>query len=110
MRHTAGGAGRPQQGPDPGPAGRSRWERVPYLVILVGLAAGLLWISSGEQYVRSGTLELAGVLLLAAVARMALPERRAGMLGARRRLADVVALTALSIGLLVAGLAIPARP
>jgi hypothetical protein len=35
---------------------------------------------------------------------MVLPEGRAGMLGSRRRLADVAALAALGVGLLIAGL------
>jgi hypothetical protein len=61
----------------------------------------------GEQNARGGTLEIAGVLLVAAVARLMLPERRAGMLGSRRRLADVAAFAALGIGLLVVGLFFP---
>ncbi len=107
-------AGEAPGGPDRergrAPDGGRRPERLAYWVILAGLAAGVLWISSGERYVKSGTLELAGVLLLAAVTRMVLPERRIGMLGARRRPADVVALLALGVSLLVAGLALPASP
>jgi len=117
MRHGERPSGPPPDRAAGGPVeggpveGRARrWERLPYWIILAGTAAGLLWILSGEQHVRQGTLELAGVLLLAAVARMVLPERRAGMLGARRRPADVVALTALGIGLLVVGMVFPAMP
>jgi hypothetical protein len=95
---------------DRAPDRGDRPERLAYWVILAGLAAGVLWISSGERSVKSGTLELAGVLLLAAITRMVLPERRTGMLGARRRPADVLALLALGVGLLVAGLALPASP
>jgi hypothetical protein len=50
---------------------------------------------------------MAGVLLMAAVARLVLPERRAGMLRSRRRLVDVAALGALGAGLLIAGLVLP---
>jgi hypothetical protein len=52
-------------------------------------------------------LVLAGVLLAAAVARLALPDRRAGLLASRRRLSDVAAFAALGLGLLVAGLFFP---
>jgi hypothetical protein len=61
----------------------------------------------GGQAARGGTLEIAGVLLAAAVARLMLPDRRAGMLRSRRRLADVAAFAVLGIGLLVAGLFFP---
>jgi hypothetical protein len=54
-------------------------------------------------------LAVAGILFAAALARLALPERRAGMLASRRRLADVAVLAALGTGLLVAGLVLPAQ-
>jgi hypothetical protein len=80
---------------------------VPYLVVMAGAGIALLIISQGVHLVRSGTLVLAGVLLIAAVARMVLPERSAGLLSTRRRLLDVAILGALGIGLLVAGLVVP---
>jgi Protein of unknown function (DUF3017) len=46
-------------------------------------------------------------LLVAAVARLVLPERLAGMLSSRRRLLDVAIFGVLGIGLLVAGLVVP---
>jgi Protein of unknown function (DUF3017) len=95
-----------------GEAARSRLDQVPYWIVLCGVGLGLLWICTGmrggERDVRSGTLVIAGVLLVAAAARLALPERRAGMLSSRQRLADVAAFAALGIGLLVAGLVFPA--
>jgi Protein of unknown function (DUF3017) len=101
--------GQPGQGQgEQGQGGRSWLEQVPYCVVLCGLAAGLLWMRGDERHVRGGTLVIAGVLLVAAAARLGLPERRAGMLGSRRRLVDVAAFAALGIGLLVAGLAFPA--
>jgi hypothetical protein len=90
-----------------GQNGASRLARITYWVVLAGVAAGLLWMRGGAPQVRSGTLVTAGVLLVAAVARLALPEGRAGMLGSRRRLVDVTAFAALGIGLLVAGLVFP---
>jgi Protein of unknown function (DUF3017) len=80
---------------------------LPYLAVTVGVGIGLLIISQGVHLVRSGTLVLAGVLLIAAMARLVLPERRAGLLSSRRRLLDVAILGVLGIGLLVAGLVVP---
>jgi hypothetical protein len=54
-------------------------------------------------------LAVAGIVLIGALARLVLPERSAGMLASRRRLADVAVLGALGVGLLVAGLVLPAR-
>jgi len=78
-----------------------------YLAALVGLAIALLIIGQGVHLVRSGTLVLAGVLLVAAMARLVLPERRAGMLSSRRRLLDVAIFGVLGVGLLVAGIVVP---
>jgi hypothetical protein len=47
------------------------------------------------------------MVLAAALARIVLPERRAGMLVSRRRLVDVAVLAALGTGLLVAALVLP---
>jgi Protein of unknown function (DUF3017) len=49
-------------------------------------------------------LALAGAMFVAALARLALPESRAGLLVSRKRFTDVVTLAALGAGLLVAGL------
>jgi Protein of unknown function (DUF3017) len=80
---------------------------VTYWAVLGGIGLGLLWMRGGQADVRGGTLVMAGVLLAGAAARLGLPERRAGMLGSRRRLADAAALAALGAGLLVAGLVFP---
>ena len=113
MTHSARGSARQErrrrglQQP-PGPAGRSSWlSQVPYWIVVAGVVAGLLWMRGGQRDVRSGTLVMAGVLLAGAAARLGLPERRAGLLGSRRRLADAAAFAALGAGLLVAGLIFP---
>jgi hypothetical protein len=80
---------------------------VPYWIVVCGVVVGLLWMRGGQRDVRSGTLVMAGVLLAGAAARLGLPERRAGLLGSRRRLADAAAFAALGVGLLVAGLIFP---
>jgi peptidoglycan/LPS O-acetylase OafA/YrhL len=78
-----------------------------YWIVLAGLVAALVIIRQGVHLLKSGTLVLAGVLLVAAVARLVLPEGQAGMLSSRRRMVDVAIFAALGIGLLVAGLVVP---
>jgi Protein of unknown function (DUF3017) len=96
-----GGRRRAVHGPE------ARFGQLPYLAVMVGVGIALLIISQGVHLVRSGTLVLAGVLLIAAMARLILPERRVGLLSSRRRLLDVAILGVLGIGLLVAGLVVP---
>jgi hypothetical protein len=85
-----------------------RLAHLPYLVVLVVSAAGLAWMwHGGPQRTRAGTLAVSGALLVAALARLVLPEARAGMLASRGRFMDVVTLAALAIGLLAVGLVLP---
>jgi Protein of unknown function (DUF3017) len=112
VTHSARGSARQERrrrgSPPPGQPGGSSWlSQVPYWVVVCGVVAGLLWMRGGQRDVRSGTLVMAGVLLAGAAARLGLPERRAGLLGSRRRLADAAAFAALGVGLLVAGLIFP---
>ena len=88
-------------------SGGGRGTQVPYVIVVAGLAAGLAYIWQGPHSVRAGTFILAGALFVAVAARLALPQRRAGMLASRRRYIDVTALAILAIGLLVAGLVLP---
>jgi DUF3017 family protein len=100
-------AGQPTDTVNPAGAQQGRSGQSAYLAVLVGVAVALVIIGQGVHFVRSGTLVLAGVLLVAAVARLVLPERLAGMLSSRRRLLDVAIFGLLGIGLLVAGLVVP---
>jgi len=103
VRHSA-----PRRGPGSRQPSGWRWhQQLPYAVAVCGLVLALVWIRQSGQNVRGGTLAVAGVMLAAALVRLALPERRAGMLVSRRRLADVAVLAAFGIGLLVAGLVLP---
>ena len=52
-------------------------------------------------------MALAGVMFAAALARLALPDSRAGLLASRKRPTDVVTLAGLATGLLAAGLLLP---
>lgn len=85
-----------------------RLDHLPFFLILGGAAAGVGTIDLGGGYVRSGTLVLSGVLLIAAVARLVLPDRRAGMLSSRCRSLDVAIYAVLGLALLAAGLLAPA--
>jgi hypothetical protein len=71
---------------------------------MAGIVAGLATVRGGGQAVRGGTLIIAGALLAGSLARLVLPEGKAGMLGSRRRIVDVGVLGVLGVGLLVAGL------
>ncbi len=105
VKHTARALAARNRPRDEGGRG---WHRLaahlPYWIVLAGVAAGLATVRGGNQAVRGGTLVIAGALLAGALARLVLPESKAGMLRSRRRLLDVAALATLGIGLLVAGL------
>jgi len=100
--------GRRRRAGKAGLAGRQRLGAA-YLIVLCGVALSLSYMWRGPQNVRGGTLAVAGMLLAAAVARLVLPDRSAGMLASRRRLADVAAFAVLGVALLVAGLVFPAQ-
>jgi Protein of unknown function (DUF3017) len=81
---------------------------VVYLVVLVAAIAGvyIAWREGSTGGGRGGVVAGAA-LLVAAVVRLALPARFAGLLASRRRLTDVLMLTAFGAGLLIAGLVLP---
>jgi hypothetical protein len=96
----------PEAAKNRGTEGTGGW--LPYLLVLAGVAAVCAWLwVGGEHAAKGGTLALAGVMFAAALARLALPESRAGLLASRKRRTDVVTLAALATGLLVAGLLLP---
>jgi peptidoglycan/LPS O-acetylase OafA/YrhL len=100
-----GAAGRGGRAPRAKPP---RAAQLPYLLVLAITVGALAWMwQGGSERAREGTLALAGAMFIGALARLVLPEARAGMLASRRRLVDVTCLAALAIGLLVAGLVLP---
>ena len=114
---AAGPAARAAPGRRRGTAGRGaraprarppRAAQLPYLLVLAITIGALAWMwQGGIERAREGTLALAGAMFIGALARLVLPEARAGMLASRRRLVDVTCLAALAIGLLAAGLVLP---
>ena len=95
-------------------AARTRGERaglagaIPYLAVLVCVAAGvyIAWHEGSRGGGRGGAVA-GGALLVAAVVRMLLPARLAGLLANRHRVIDVLTLTVFGAGLLIAGLVLP---
>jgi hypothetical protein len=77
----------------------------PLVSVLVVCAAGILVVLS--EHFRRGTVLFAGGLVLAAGLRALLPAESAGLLVVRGRLIDVITLTALGLGVLLAALVVP---
>jgi hypothetical protein len=105
--HGAAGRGAPLGGPRVRRRKDARGSQLLYFTVLAVAVGALAWIWQGQQYIRGGTLALAGGLFVAALARLALPARQVGMLASRRRIVDVTVLGVLATGLLVAGLVLP---
>lgn len=80
----------------------SEW---PLVTVLAVCAAGVLVVLS--EHFRRGTVLFAGGLVLAAGLRALLPSESAGLLVVRGRLVDVITLTALGLGVLLAALVVP---
>jgi hypothetical protein len=75
-----------------------------YLIILAGVAIGLIVAWDGKTYGYKGTAMVGGALLAAALARLVLPPRFAGPLVSRGKAVDVLAFAFL--GGSVLGLAV----
>ena len=86
-----------------------RWANLPYAIVLAATAGGLAWVAQGGlRHVQAGMMAVASALLAAAVLRLVLPERAAGLLVSRRRVLDVLALASLGAGIMAAVLVLPA--
>ena len=94
----------------PGRARAPRWANLPYAIVLIAAAGGLSWVALGSaRHVQAGMTTVASALLAAAVLRLVLPERAAGLLVSRRRVLDVLALASLGAGIMAAVLVLPMR-
>ena len=80
---------------------------VPYLVVLAGAAAALFVVSKGSAYALRGIAVLGGTLLAAALTRLLLPNRFAGLLASRRKASDVLAFAVFGAALLAVALSLP---
>ena len=81
--------------------------QVPYVIILACAIGGVVWAWRGAHAVSNGAGVVGGALLIAALARLLLPQSAVGLLANRRRLADVLAFGILGAGLLVLALVLP---
>jgi hypothetical protein len=80
---------------------------LPYLIVLAGVAAGMFVAWQGSRHAARGT-ELVGCsLLAAALARLILPPRYAGLLSTRRKASDVLAFAVFGAAVLAVALVLP---
>ena len=80
---------------------------VPYLLVLAGAAAGMLVAWHGPNYAGRGAGLLGSSLIAAALARLILPARYAGLLSTRRKAFDVLAFAAFGAAVLAVALMLP---
>jgi hypothetical protein len=86
--------------------GGVRLYEAPLALVVVTVTAGLVAVAL--NYWRTGLFLVAGALVLGALLRLVLPERRAGLLVVRSRALDVVALGLLGVGIGVLAAVVPA--
>lgn len=79
-----------------------------YLVVLAATAVGIAMSASGSW--RAGIQVIAGALILAAVLRLVLPRRDAGMLAVRHRFFDCLLLAGVGGALIFLAQTIPDQP
>ena len=77
---------------------------LPYLIVLAGTAAGLLVAS---QYAGRGAAVVGASLLVAALARLALPPRYAGLLASRSKAQDVAGFAVFGAAVLAVAASLP---
>lgn len=87
---------------------RSAITQWPILVPLCGVLAGLVFALLVAW--RPGAGIVGASVAVAAVLRLLLPDRDAGLLHVRGRRFDVIALTLLAIGIIVSAIVVPDAP
>jgi Protein of unknown function (DUF3017) len=80
---------------------------LPYLVVLAGAGAGLFFAWQGSRYASLGAALVGGALLAAALARLLLPARYAGLLASRQKAPDVAAFAMFGAAVLALALMLP---
>jgi hypothetical protein len=80
---------------------------LPYLIVLAGAVIGLVlaWLGSGHAGQGAGVV--GGALVAAALARLLLPPRYAGLLATRGKALDVTAFAVLGIAVTAVALSLP---
>ena len=87
------------------PLTRPGW--LPYLIVAAGVAAGLYVAWQGSRHAAAGVAVVGCSLLAAALARLMLPDRYAGLLASRRKASDVLAFAVLGTAILAVVLSLP---
>jgi hypothetical protein len=111
-------AANPRPPANPGPAAQTQAHAhqaaavhpvswLPYLVVLAGAGAGLFFAWQGSRYASLGTSLVGGALLAAAVARLLLPQRYAGLLTSRQKALDVAGFAVFGAAVLALALMLP---
>jgi hypothetical protein len=102
---SAGLERRRRRAPRGGAGVPNRLARLPYLIVLSGVGAGLVLCSF--NYFRKGSVLIAGALLFGALLRLVLPESRLGMLAVRSRSIDCWTLVFLGEAVAFVALSVP---
>jgi Protein of unknown function (DUF3017) len=89
---------------DPRP---SKLAWLPYLIVLAGAATGMLIAWQGSKYAGRGAALIGASLLVAALARLILPDRYAGLLASRRKASDVLGFAVFGAAVLAVAIALP---
>jgi Protein of unknown function (DUF3017) len=85
----------------------SRWQPLTYAIVLAAVVAGFGWAWIGSHQVKAGMVVVSCAFLVAAVARLALPERQVGLLACRHRVIDVLTLACLGTCIITLALVLP---
>ena len=85
----------------------SKLAWLPYLIVLAGTAAGMLVAWHGSKYAGRGAGLIGASLLAAALARLILPARYAGLLATRRKASDVLGFAVFGAAVLAVALSLP---
>jgi hypothetical protein len=80
---------------------------IPYLIVLAGAAVGLLVAFQGSQHAGRGAALVGAALLVAALARLALPPRYAGLLASRSKAQDVAGFAVFGAAVLLVAASLP---
>lgn len=85
----------------------SKLAWLPYLIVLAGTAAGMLVVWHGSKYAGRGAALIGASLLAAALARLILPARYAGLLASRRKASDVLGFAVFGAAVLAVAISLP---
>jgi Protein of unknown function (DUF3017) len=88
-------------------SGTSGLAWLPYLIVLTSTGVGMFVACQGSKYAGRGTGLVGCSLLAAALARLILPARYAGLLSSRRKASDVLAFAVLGAAVLAVALTLP---